>query len=195
MNAIPNRVILPLKIYHLNQKKVLDVGCGYGDYLKFFGEGSMGIDLRQEMVDATLVRGLKAIRGDIEKDDSVLPGNYFDAAWLSNVLEHVSSPHKTLANTRRSLAEGGLIFVKIPLIPNSIFGFLYKKLTRKKKLGYKAATHLYAFNRKTAEFIIERAGFEIMESSAFFPPNRFYKIFDFLFKDLLPTITIVAKKK
>jgi len=192
---IPNRVILPLKKYQLGKLKVLDVGCGYGDYLKFFGKESMGIDIRKEQVEETVKRGLKAVLGDIENDSGILPQNFFDAAWLSNVLEHVNSPHKTLSNTALILKEGGLVFIKIPLIPNDIFGFLYKKATRKKNLGYKAATHFYAFNRKTAEFTIERAGFEVVESSAFFPPNRFYKIFDFFFKDMIPTITIVARKK
>ena len=192
---IPNRVILPLKKYHLDKIKVLDVGCGFGEYLQFFGEGSMGIDIREKQVEETVKRGLKAVLGDIEQDSTILPKDFFDAAWLSNVLEHVNSPHKTLAHTALTLKEGGLVFVKIPLIPNNIFGFLYKKATKKKNLGYKAATHLYAFNRKTAEFIIERAGFEIIESSAFFPPNILHKVFDFLFKDMATTITIVARKK
>ena len=193
---IPNRVILPLKKYHLNKIKVLDVGCGFGEYLQFFGEGSMGIDIKADRVQKASETGLRIVEGNIEDIDRVdLPRNYFDAAWLSNVLEHVNSPHQTLTNVASLLKENGIIFIKIPLIPNMIFGKVYKFLTGKKKLGYLAATHKYAFTRKTAEFDIGRAGFEIIESSTFFPPNSFHKLFDFLFKDMATTITIVARKK
>ena len=193
---IPNRVILPLKKYHLDKIKVLDVGCGFGEYLQFFGEGSMGIDIKADRVQKASGMGFHIVEGNIEDIDNVdLPRNYFDAAWLSNILEHVNSPHETLTNVLSLLKENGIAFIKIPLIPNTIFGKVYKVLSGKKKLGFLASSHKYAFTRKTAEFDILRSGFEIVESSAFFPPNRFYKIFDFFFKDMIPTITIVARKK
>jgi len=193
---IPNRVILPLKKYHLDKIKVLDVGCGFGEYLHFFGEGSMGIDIKADRVQKASGTGLRIVEGDIEDIDHVdLPRNYFDAAWLSNVLEHVNSPHQTLRNVSLLLKENGLVFIKIPLIPNTFFGKIYKFLTKKKNLGYLAASHKYAFTRRTAEFDIVRSGFEIVESSTFFPPNSFHKLFDFLFKDMATTITIVARKK
>lgn len=192
---IPNRVKIPLQEYHLYKLKVLDVGCGSGAYLKFFGEGSMGIEIMPDRVERARKAGFRVVEGNIEDIAGIdLPRNYFDAIWLSNILEHVVSPHQTLVNVSILLKEGGIVFVKIPLIPNILFGEIYKILAGKKKLGYKASTHLYAFNRRAAEFIVERAGFEVIESSAFFPPNRFCKIFDFFFRDILPTITIVARK-
>jgi len=175
--------------------KVLDVGCGFGDYLQFFGPGSMGIDIRTDRVTEAIRRGFHAIEGDIEGSEHILPQNYFDAAWMAGVLEHVQSPHKTLLSAKSTLKEGGLLFLSVPLIPNTFFGLTYKILTRRKRFGYEAATHLYAFNRKSAEFTVERAGLEVIETSTFFPPNALHRIFDFFFKDMVPTITIVARKK
>jgi len=63
-------------------------------------------------------------------------------------------------------------------------------------LGYEALQHINAFTRKTIEFTIERAGFEIIESNIFIPENRVLnKIFNPLLRDVFSFITVVAQKK
>jgi len=150
-SVVPKRIIIPLKKYNLAHERVLDVGCAYGDYLRFFGEGSLGVDIVSKSITFARSIGLNAKLCNIEGDNFDLPENYFDAAWVSNILEHVESPRKCLQNIRFTLKKDGLIFVKIPLIPSQLFAFVYKVLTRNSRLGYTASDHTYAFSLKTAD--------------------------------------------
>lgn len=74
---------------YLQDKKVLDVGCGNGEYLQYFSRSSIGIDINH--------RGLEECRGknfnvrymDINKGLK-FDKEYFDAVFCSHVLEHAN---------------------------------------------------------------------------------------------------------
>ena len=192
-SRMPLNLVIPLEKYGLQKKRVLDVGCTYGNYLIYFGEGSQGVDVNNKMIDFGRAIGLDIISSDVDKEINV-KDNYFDAIWCSNLVEHVESPHQFLRKLYSKLKFDGLLFIKAPLIPNQLFSMVYRIFIGKP--GYRASEHLYAYTKKTLGFIIERAGFEIIESNIFWPP---YKLLNKLANPLLApvstTITIVARKK
>ena len=86
---VSHRVSFALDRWPLEQAAVLDVGCGYGNALLHFGEGSLGIDNSREAVDFCREAGLTAIQADMERDDlDAVPDGSFDFVWVSDVLEH-----------------------------------------------------------------------------------------------------------
>lgn len=165
----------PLVKYDLADKKVLDVGCSFGEALIFFGPGSMGVDIHAQAVQFARALGLDALQGDF-LDPAVLekiPPGSFDAVWCSHVIEHVAAPHDALMAMRGRLKPGGLLLLGLPPLPHWRWAELWGKwmlrlfFGRPTPLGYTAEDHIYAFTRRTGRFLLERAGFQVIEQAAF----------------------------
>jgi SAM-dependent methyltransferase len=91
--------------------KVLDVGCGIGDFLKF-RRNTIGIDINEFNVSHCNQIGLEAYK----ITDGKYPFNdkTFDGAILDNVLEHLSDPTVTINEISRVLTEGGTLIIGVP---------------------------------------------------------------------------------
>jgi len=191
---MPMKLALPLVKYRLDNKKVLDIGSAWGEFLIHLGPGSKGIEVLPESVNFSRSIGLDVSEYNFEDEWRETPES-FDAVWCSNVMEHVVAPHLLLRRFHEALKSEGLIFIRVPTVPSN---WLYIKLNRILLgfLGYEALQHINAFTRRTIEFTIERAGFEIVESNIFLPPvGRLNTLINPLLKDALSFITVVAHKK
>lgn len=91
--------------------RVLDVGCGIGDMLKFRA-GTIGVDVNPFNVDICVSRGLTAKLMEI--DVLPFPDGSFDSVLLDNVLEHIQLPDKLLAEIYRILSQNGRLVVGVP---------------------------------------------------------------------------------
>ncbi|MEK7578824.1 MAG: class I SAM-dependent methyltransferase [Patescibacteria group bacterium] len=190
---MPMKLSLPLVKYRLDNKKVLDVGSAWGEFLIHFGPGSKGIEVLPESVKFSRAIGLDVSEYNFD-DEWRETSESFDAIWCSNVLEHVIAPHLLLRRFHDALKPDGLIFIRVPTIPSN---WLYIKLNRLILgfLGYEALQHINAFTIRTAEFTIERAGFKIIESNIFLPETEFLnKLFNPILKNTFSFITVAARK-
>lgn len=91
--------------YNLLDKAVLDIGSGSG-YLQDVVENYTGLDIASNA--APLYRK-KFVVGSATA--MPFPDNSFDGAWSVWVLEHVPNPEQALAESRRVLKNGGVIFL------------------------------------------------------------------------------------
>jgi SAM-dependent methyltransferase len=91
--------------------KVLDVGCGIGDFLKFM-PSAVGVDINPFVVEYCRQRGLTAYL--IEKFPYPFDDKIFDSAVLDNVLEHLDDPIPTIKEIYRLLKDGGKLIVGVP---------------------------------------------------------------------------------
>jgi SAM-dependent methyltransferase len=145
----PRRARFVLKNFRLDQKAVLDVVCGPGEYLRHFGPGSVGLDLHPRGARAA---GLDAREWNFEHPLPQELWGQFDAVWSSNTYEHVPNPHVFLINLRKALVPGGQIFVAVPTTT---------RLTRGPWRGFLAADHINFFTPLTLGYSVERAGFDV----------------------------------
>lgn len=98
--------------------KVLDVGCGFGDFLRFVEEKGVeatGVDVSSYAV----TQARKKIRGKVIKLDvasKALPflNESFDAVTIFDVVEHISSSEFLFKEVFRVLSSGGLLFITTP---------------------------------------------------------------------------------
>jgi 2-polyprenyl-3-methyl-5-hydroxy-6-metoxy-1,4-benzoquinol methylase len=96
---------------------LLDVGCGYGFFLEAArnaGWDVFGTDLSEIAVaHAKETLGLnQVICADLSPN--LFDGRRFDAINLTNVLEHVPSPSRTLEACYRLLSDGGILTIRVP---------------------------------------------------------------------------------
>jgi SAM-dependent methyltransferase len=93
----------------LADKRVLDVGCGYGVHLAHFAPLSLGIDRLPERVALARSLGLRAEVRDVEHLGWHLGLGDFDLVWISDLVSQLTSPDELLAALPRVLAPKGRI--------------------------------------------------------------------------------------
>lgn len=156
-NLVPNSVNILVQNYQFDKKKVLDIGCSYGQTLLYWGEDSGGIEIQDKMVRFLESLGKVVYRLNVEEGFSNLKKENYDAIYVNNLIEHLVSPHLFLARLHSLLKPGGILAIGYPVVPP----FLFKNLW--KLLGYRswlAVTHINFFTSETAKLTLERAGFK-----------------------------------
>ena len=105
--------------------KVLDAGCGKGDFLRGLdaipNECKFALDLNEPAVAACRQRGFQAFCGTVE---TAMAANFLKAAEFSVVtsfhcLEHVPQPVAFVETLLKAVAPGGRLFVSTPYSPMS----------------------------------------------------------------------------
>ena len=143
-------------LFQLVQKpgRLLDVGCGNGEFLKFarnHGWDVTGIDFDEKAITEAGSSGLDVRLGSIEVIDSE---EKFDFICLSHVIEHVYDPAEFVRSCYSRLNDGGVLWLETP----NIEGFgnsIYKSNWR----GLEPPRHLILFNREAISELSLKMGF------------------------------------
>jgi len=91
--------------------KVLDIGCGIGDFLSF-RKNTIGADVNPFIVDYCNGLGYEAHL--IKNGVFPFQNNTFEGAVLDNVLEHLVDPQSTLTEISRILKHKGRLVIGVP---------------------------------------------------------------------------------
>ena len=85
--------------------KVLDVGCGDGELMKYINENITndirGLEISKSNVQKCIERGLTVIEGDAEKDLKQFPKSSFDYVILGQTLQAFLNPENVIAELLR----------------------------------------------------------------------------------------------
>lgn len=190
--TVPRSFLQIVDGYGLAEKRVVDVGCGYGHYLIHFGPGSVGLDANEKSRQFAVSLGLEVLYCNVE-ESIPLPRDSYEAAWCANLLEHMVAPHLLLVRLHRILVPDGLLVAKVPVIPPWPVRHGVRLLGR--PLGYEASEHINAFTPATFAFTLERAGFRVVESTSIVLRNPLLQAISAPFtRRFGASITMVARK-
>jgi 2-polyprenyl-3-methyl-5-hydroxy-6-metoxy-1,4-benzoquinol methylase len=150
-------------------KRVLDVGCDQGGFAQTLRSvlpdvELVGIDPVAASVRAaeqSYDRVLHGLFPDVLDDK--MPGESFDCIFFLDVLEHMTDPWSTLAESRRYLGPGGRVVASIPNIrhfPVAV-SLLFRGRFEYGDNGVLDRTHLRFFTKRTMVSMFENAGFRI----------------------------------
>lgn len=137
-------------------ERLLDVGCGSGDYLDVatsVGWKAEGIDPDPHAVDGAKARGLQVRLSDLEAEAKRSPGVY-DAITMRHVIEHFHDPIAALNACHLLLRPGGRIWIATPRLESpghKRFGVNWR--------GLEVPRHLVLFDEKSLFFALKAAGF------------------------------------
>ncbi len=135
--------------------RLLDVGCGSGDWLMLMRELGWlveGVDFDEGAVAVAQQRGLPVSCGAVEEQK--YPDASFDAVTLNHVIEHVPDPVGTLAECARILKPSGRLILATPN-SCSVGHRIFKRNWR----GLEPPRHLHVFSAQSLRRILEIAGF------------------------------------
>jgi 2-polyprenyl-3-methyl-5-hydroxy-6-metoxy-1,4-benzoquinol methylase len=141
-------------------RRVLDVGCGNGEFLTWareLGWSCYGLEIDPAAAQLARDSGVEIIGSDIDQlDESYLAA--FDAVTAAHVIEHVYDPMALLRQCLRVLRPGGYFWVETP--NSKSFGYAqYGAHWR----GLEAPRHLALFTPASLRWAFEQVGFERIE--------------------------------
>lgn len=138
--------------------KVLDVGCGKGDFLKYLKTRNPELSLCGiDLVDNNYP-GITFFKGDILEND---PGLKFDVICNLAVIEHIDSPHLFINKIKGLLTSGGIVFT----VTDNDDGMIYSAARVLKRFGIAApydrlytTHHMQCFSNKSLKLLLEMNG-------------------------------------
>lgn len=136
--------------------RLLDVGCGSGDWLiamRDLGWQAEGLDFDQRAVEAARDRHLEVRCGTLE--EQAYPDCSYDAVTLNHVIEHVPLPPETLAECFRILKPGGKLVLFTPNAASAS-----RKFFKEDWRGLEPPRHLHIFTPGSLRQVLEAAGFQ-----------------------------------
>ena len=144
-------------------RKLLDVGCAYGQYCLVAGEAGFdaeGIELDPLVAQRGQSFGLDVRAGDFLRDNAASMA--YDAITFWYVLEHVTDPLAYLQKAHQLLGEGGILYLRVP---NMGFGkfFLYLNagvgLKKLPSIISHIPAHLFFYTPYSLSKLTQKAGF------------------------------------
>lgn len=136
-------------------QKLLDVGCGNGDYLALASEAGWvvkGVEPDSKALEVARARGFEVVQGSL--DEIVDSGELFDAITMSHVIEHVHEPVDFVKLAHRCLKPGGILYIDTPNI-RSVGAKRFGKSWR----GLEAPRHLVILSKVGLTLLLEEVGF------------------------------------
>ena len=151
------------------ETKVLDAGCGSGEFLPFFvraGFQVYGIDLSLVAVKRARNRSPKSIVivGSLEGDLGFRPDN-FELVWSTEVLEHLFDIEDALRAIHRVLKPGGLFVLTTPY--HGLLKNLAIALTGFDRHFDVVGPHIRFFSKASLTRCLQAAGFDVLWITGF----------------------------
>jgi len=129
-----------------NNNIVLDIGCGYGKYSKFYAGNAKYIGVNIDTNELHIARktnakyGYNFIKADAN-NISFIKNETIDMILLIYVIEHINNPASLFSNISRILKKNGIVIIWTPniysiggflisIIPNSLKFFIKRNLTK-----------------------------------------------------------------
>ena len=141
----------------LKDKRLLEIGCGKGEYLELLtqsgAENVYGIENSQISVNDAKKKGMNVERGYLAPGFTNPWPEKFDGFAIFSFMEHWPDPNGSLRALQNLLNDDALGLVEVPNFEFIVKNGLYSEFT---------VDHIFYFDRQTLRALIEKNGFEII---------------------------------
>lgn len=145
-----------IKQFNLFGKKILEVGCGQGEFLRIwknYDVRAVGIEFDVALVSKARGEGLEVYKAFAENAATELPEAPFDAFVQFNFLEHQPHPNEMLQCIYHNLTEDGVGLVTVPSLEYILQNGYYEIIK----------DHIAYYSKETLYFLFQKNGFEIAD--------------------------------
>lgn len=171
-----------LKLYHSKKNiKILDIGCGGGEFLSFLPDKYFkknGLDTNPDSIKICQSKNINVIKADITSTIRIKEN--FDIITLNHVFEHLSSPNLGIKNIHHLLKPKAYLVLSVPLTDS--IGY---QLGRQNWFHLDTPRHLFIPNRHNITSFLESNHFivkKIYHQPFEFPLDLFWSLrHNFLF--------------
>jgi len=145
-----------IKKFNLYGKKVIEVGCGDGNYVSTLidlGVNAFGIEPSSKFRGVALAKGLNIFEGYVSTE-SLIPEAPYDAFVTRQVLEHIDDIHEFLQGIKLSVGKNAVGLIEVPSLEQSIEnGRFYDFFP----------DHVNYFCLRTLRYALESNGFLVLD--------------------------------
>lgn len=146
-----------LKKYSLKGKKVIEIGCGRGEYLSTMaqlGVDAYGLEYSEDSVKQCVKNGLNVSKGFVDGKNYKIKDAPFDAFFILSCLEHLPNLNAVLRGISNNLTDDAVGIVEVPNFDMILRNKLFSEFTQ---------DHLFYFTKETLISTLKLNGFEIIE--------------------------------
>ncbi len=146
-----------IELYNLEDKKLIEIGCGAGEYLKLMQENKVdayGIEYGLDSIKSCHKDSLIVNRDYIDTPNHNLINGPFDAFYMLNFLEHIPEPNEVLQGIQNNLLDGAIGLIEVPN---------FDMILRKNLFSEFISDHLFYFTKATFTATLNRNGFDVLE--------------------------------
>ena len=141
--------------YNLQGKKLLEIGCGKGEFIDIMSAQPVevhGVEFEVDSVETCHRKGQHVTR--MFMDDSVsLEDGPYDGFYVLNFLEHIPDLKSFLLGISNNLKEGAVGLVEVPNFDMILQAGLFSEVIR---------DHIHYFTQQSLRNTMETNGFEIV---------------------------------
>jgi 2-polyprenyl-3-methyl-5-hydroxy-6-metoxy-1,4-benzoquinol methylase len=143
---------------NIRNKKILDYGCGFGEFLKESKQVSNFVYGYEN--DILRVNKLKKDKKIKLVEDLSVYKKHFDYIFLFHVFEHLSNPVEILKNLKKTLRKNGKIILEVPNSNDLLISL--PELKEFKKFTFWSG-HLILYNEKFIKKFLNKIGFKFVK--------------------------------
>lgn len=142
-----------------DSQRVLDIGCGTGDFLKMAQEYKWNIAGVEPDENARKIAAEKTGM-EIQNNDwlNEVPDQSFDAVTMWHVLEHVPNLEEQIATLKKIVKPNGTIFIAVPNFKSHDANH-YKE----KWAAFDVPRHLWHFSQKSIKGLFEKENMKVVK--------------------------------
>ena len=147
--------------HNLQGKKVLEVGCGKGEYLSLIekaGAEAYGVEHLAESVEYCQAKNLKVSQGYLtdssEAYNSELSSGPFSAFFIMNFFEHLPDPNAMLDAITNNLIDYAIGLIEVPNFDMILEQSLFSEFIN---------DHLFYFTEESLRSTLNYNGFEVIQ--------------------------------
>ena len=156
-----NKKVQLIHRFEKNKGKLLDIGCGTGDFLKMaqhFKWDVLGIEPNDQAREIAKEKGATTLSCLEDLDEGY--DQSFNVITLWHVLEHVSNLDEYLKRIERLLVPGGTLIIAVPNY-KSYDAQYYNSFWA----AYDVPRHLWHFSQKSIKLLGQRFGFSLIHTA------------------------------
>ena len=142
--------------------RLLDIGCNRGFIIAnaaAWGWDAYGIEIvpwATKLVEREFP--VKIFHNRLREINPPFEDKFFDAVTMIDIIEHFHEPVEDLKELRRILKDDGFLLLNTPNV-----GSAHARVMGYDWLFDKPEEHLYLYDRKTLQALLEKTGFEIIK--------------------------------
>ena len=146
-----------ISFFGLEGKKLIEIGCGRGDFLQFlkgFPVDSCGIENNPDLVEQAKAKGLTVYQSFADKNMGKLSTGPYDAFLSFNFLEHQPDPNAMVSAIYDNLTADGCGLVTVPSLEYILNNNGYYELIK---------DHIAYYSFDTLTLLFNNNGFEVVK--------------------------------